>query len=78
MVELIIHSWRVINEHCTDANKKKCSFFCEHELYVRLKGLLVVSSEALFWKYLRGDYHWSKYLCGAVGCVSMEFGGAKP
>lgn len=38
MVELIIHSWRVINEHCTDANKKKCSFFCEHELYVRLKG----------------------------------------
>lgn len=27
MVELTIHSWRVINEHCTDANKKKMFIF---------------------------------------------------
>lgn len=78
MVELIIHSWRVINEHCTDANKKNVHFSVSLSCMFASRVLLVLSSEALFWKYLRGDYHWSKYLCGAVGCVSMELGGAKP
>lgn len=57
--------------------KKKCSFSVSMSCMFASRVLLVVSSEALFWKYLRGDYHWSMYLCGAVGYVSTELGGAK-